>query len=228
MRSLVCTRETGLDSHAVVRHVLVNPLPDGLAARDDGVPSTVLPHGLGGEVGVRPGAVPVAQDRLGLQGRVDIEVLGNAEQQPAGDPEVVADERRRKHTDLELPLTHHHFGVGALYTQPGLQAGGGVTLDDVPPRHFVAAHAAVVRTLWSGETGLGPPHGPPVLEEGVFLLNPEDRLLIGVLLRRLRARPARIGRMRGEVGEQDLAHHQFVALRTQGVRADENGLQHAV
>ncbi len=69
VRSLVCTRETGLDSHAVVRHVLVNPLPDGLAARDDGVPSTVLPHGLGGEVGVRPGAVPVAQDRLGLQGR---------------------------------------------------------------------------------------------------------------------------------------------------------------
>ena len=36
--------------------------------------------------------------------------------------------------DLELPLPHHHLGVGALDGQPGLDAGRGVALDDLAAR----------------------------------------------------------------------------------------------
>ena len=49
-----------------------------------------LAHRLGGEVGVGAGAVPVALDRLGVERGRDAEVLGDAVQQPAGDPELVS------------------------------------------------------------------------------------------------------------------------------------------
>ena len=63
---------------------------------------------------MRAGAVPVTEDRLGLERGVDVELLGDAEEQPARHPQLVADERRRQDADLELPLPHHHLGVGAL------------------------------------------------------------------------------------------------------------------
>ena len=144
---LVGAGQAALDAHAVDGDVLVDLLPDGLAPGDDGVPAAVLAHGLGGEVGVGAGAVPVTQDGLGLERGVDPEVLGDAEEQPPGHPQVVGDVERREHAHLELPLAHHHLGVGALDADAGVDAGRRVQFDDLAAGHLVAAHAAVVGAL---------------------------------------------------------------------------------
>ena len=157
-----------------------------------------------------PGPVPVAQDGFGLEGGVHPEVLGDAEQQPAGHPQVVGDVERREHPDLELPLAHHDLGVGALDADAGIDAGRRVELDDLPPRHLVAAHAAVVRALWGGVADGRPSERPTVLEEGVLLLDPEHRLLVAVLLHHGPQLGPGVGGVGSEVGQLDLAHDQLV------------------
>src|ERR1700683_926094 len=177
---------------------------------------------------MRAGTVPVAEHRLGLESGVHVELLGDAEEQPARRPELVADEGRREDPDLELPLAHHHLGVGALNAEASLHARRGVALDYGAAGHLVPADAAVVRPLRRGEPGLGPPQGPAVLEEGVLLLNAEPRLIGGVLLGYLDACPAGVGGMWRHVGQQHLAHDELVVLAPQRVGADEHGLKHAV
>jgi hypothetical protein len=50
-----------------------------------------LAHGQAGEVAVQAGAVPVAGDGLGVEGDLGAELLGDAVQEEARAPEVVAD-----------------------------------------------------------------------------------------------------------------------------------------
>ena len=71
-------------------------------------------HLLGREVGVGTGAVPVALDGLRVEAHVHAELLGDALEQPARRPEMIAHRDGIEHADLELPLRHHHFGVRAL------------------------------------------------------------------------------------------------------------------
>ena len=175
-----------------------------------------------------PSAIPVSEHRLGLQGGEDVEVLGDAEEQPARRPQLVTDERRREDPDLELPLAHHHLGVGALDPEAGLHAGGCVALDDLSPGHLVAADAAIIRALRCGKARLGPAQRAPVLEEGVVLFDPEPGLLVGILLRQLGALPPGVRAVRRHIGVQDFTHHELVALRPQGVGAHEDGLEDAV
>ena len=59
------------------------------------------------------GAVPVARHGLGIDGGGHVEVLGDAVEQPAGHPDLVGGLQRAEGADLELPLAHHHLGVGA-------------------------------------------------------------------------------------------------------------------
>src|SRR3546814_15330398 len=86
---LVLAGEAVLDVVAVDRDVLHHLGAERLAAGDDGV--VALAHGLGREVGVGAGAVPVALHRLGVEGGGHAEVLGDAVEQPAGNPELVGD-----------------------------------------------------------------------------------------------------------------------------------------
>ncbi len=53
--------------------------------------AAVFAHGLGGDVGVQAGAVPVAGDGLGSEGDDDAEFFGDAVEKEAGHPELVAD-----------------------------------------------------------------------------------------------------------------------------------------
>ncbi len=73
-----------------------------------------------------------------------------------------------------------------------------------------------------------PAERPAVLEEGVLLLDAEHRLLVGVLLDHRAQLGPGVGRVGGEVGELDLAHHQLVVGAAQGVGTDEHGPEHAV
>ena len=99
---------------------------------------------------------------------------------------------RPQWADLELPLTGHDLGVDARDRQAGGQAGVQVGLDQGPAVDVVGAHPAVVRALGRRVAGvLREAERPAALEQGVLLLDPEQRLLPGVLLDR--PRPARRG-----------------------------------
>jgi len=56
----------------------------------DGFDAAVFAHGFGGAVGVQTGAIPVAGDGLGCEGDFDAELLGDAVQEKAGYPHLVA------------------------------------------------------------------------------------------------------------------------------------------
>ena len=108
------TGEAVFDAVTVNGDVLLDLLANGVTRGVDDLEATVLAHALGGEVRVRTGTVPVTLDGLGVPAHVYAVVLGNALEQPTGDPELVTDGNGRENADLEFPLRHHHFGVGAF------------------------------------------------------------------------------------------------------------------
>ena len=101
----------------------------------DELHSTELAHGRRREVGVasRPG--PVARDRLGGERHHHARVLAKPEEDPSGDPKMVAHFDTFARTDLKLPLSRHHFRVrpGDLHTRVEARSGGenGRARDDV-------------------------------------------------------------------------------------------------
>src|SRR5690606_10069526 len=223
---LVEAGEATLDPRAVVLDVEVGLATERLARRDDRVVG--LTHGVGREVRVGARTVPVAGDRLGVEGGGDVELLAAAVQQPAGDPDLVGHVDRPEGADLELPLPHHHLGVGPRDGDAGVHARLGVHLDDLTAPDLVGAHTAVVRTLRAGEAALGPAERPAVLQERVLLLDAEPRLLFGVLLRDLDTRRTGVGGVRGHVGQQDLAHHEDVVAAADRIGEDGDRAEHAV
>ena len=104
--------QAALNVVTVVRHVKINLLAEGDARLLDDLVATVFAHGLGGKVGVRASPVPVALFRLGIEGDDDVEVFGDAVQQPASDPQLVSNFEGAQWANLEFPLARHHFGVG--------------------------------------------------------------------------------------------------------------------
>merc|ERR1719486_1432503 len=97
----------------------------------DGLHAAWLPHGLGGEVGVGPGTVPVPGHGLGVEADHDPELLGDSEQEVASHPQVVTHVNTLGRADLELPLGGHDLGVGATDPDAGIQTGAVVSLHDV-------------------------------------------------------------------------------------------------
>lgn len=67
--------------------------------------SYLFTHLLGREVGVETSTVPVARNRLGVDGDLGAELLGNAVQKESGKPEVVTHLDTEAGADLELPLS---------------------------------------------------------------------------------------------------------------------------
>ena len=63
---------------------------------------------------MRTGTVPVTLNGLGVPVHVNAVVLGDALEQPTGDPELVTHGNGGENTNLELPLRHHHFSVGTF------------------------------------------------------------------------------------------------------------------
>jgi hypothetical protein len=58
-------------------------------------------------------------------------------------------------SNLEFPLTRHHFGVGAGDEKTCVDASLSVLFDDVTTNNAACANAAVVRTLWLWVTANG-------------------------------------------------------------------------
>ncbi len=106
-----------------------------------------------------------------------VEVLADAVEQPARDPELVRDLERAHRADLELPLAGHDLGVDAGDAQAGVEAGVEVRFDHRAAEDLVGADAAVVAALRRGEAVLGEAQGPRAVEEGVLLLDAEPVLV---------------------------------------------------
>ena len=102
--------------------------------------------------------------RLGVERGRHVEVLGDAVEQPAGDPQLVGDLRGGHRADLELPLAGHDLGVDAGEVEAGGEAGVQVGLDDVAAVDLVGADAAVVAALRGREAADGEAEGRPSLK----------------------------------------------------------------
>jgi hypothetical protein len=112
--------------------------------------------------------------------------------------------------------------------EAGLQAGVGVRLHHVTAVDLIGTDAAVVAALRGREAAEGEAVGAAVLEEGVLLLDAEDRLLIGVLGGDLGALAPGVGLVGLHRDVQHLGHHEDVVAPADRVRAGEHGLEHAV
>lgn len=86
---LVATSHAGLVALAVNLHVLDVTLAESLHGLLDGLHATLLAHGLGGDVAVKTGTVPLAGDGLGVEGDAGTELFGDTVKDEAGHPELV-------------------------------------------------------------------------------------------------------------------------------------------
>ena len=129
--SLMATGEAEVVVLAVDGDVLVvalRELGDGIL---DVLHAAGLAHRLRGVVGVAARAVPVALEGLGVGGDLDAPLLGDADEEVAGHPEVVAHRDALAGTDLELPLGGHDLGIDTGDVHTGIQARAVVGLNQV-------------------------------------------------------------------------------------------------
>ena len=74
-------------------------------------------------------------------------------------------------TDLELPLTRHNFCVDTRHLNAGEQTGLVMSLDKISGIYLAGSHTAIVWSLRTWETSLGPTIRPSVkTKKSVFLL----------------------------------------------------------
>src|SRR5262245_46622266 len=100
-RGLVQAGQPLLVVRAVDGDVIVVALFELLHGLADDVEPAVVAHRLGGEVGVRPGAVPIAAHRLRVERGAHAEVFADPVEQPAGHPQLVGHVRGANRADLE-------------------------------------------------------------------------------------------------------------------------------
>ena len=218
--------EALLDAESVVGDVQVVTRGECFRSRDASV--VVLAHLVRREVGVRAGAVPVTADRLRVKRRAHAVVLPHPVEEPARDPQLVADRGCVQRTDLEFPLTRHDLGVDPGDLQSGLKACVQMRLDYVAPEHLVGADAAVIATLGRRKPDVREAERPGAFEERVLLLDAEPGVESLEPLRHLDVRAAHVRLVRLAVDEHDLAQNELVVTTADRVRANEHRLQHAV
>ena len=128
---LVTTAQAQLVVLAVDGDVLVVLFGELLDGGLDSLDTALLPHRLGGVVGVAAGTVPVTGQGLGVEGHLDVELFGDAGEEESGHPEMVSHVDTLAWADLELPLGRHDFGVDTADVHAGVEAGTVVGLDEI-------------------------------------------------------------------------------------------------
>jgi len=203
--------------------VMPGQLVDGLLDLDQTV---LLPHSQGGEVGVGACAVPVTLHGLGVNGDHGAKVLSHSVQQETTHPQVVTHGDALAGTNLELPLSGHDFGIGAGNVDSSIEASLVVSLDNVTAVNLVGSDSAVVGSLGSWETILGPSEGVHVLvQEGVLLLNSEPGFLVLGLFHDLIAALSVVRLRRLLVILVGFTKHQFVVAQPEGILVDCHRVQ---
>lgn len=128
--------------------------------------------------------------------------------------------------NLVLPLGGHDLGVDTGDVDAGIQASAVVSLDDVTAVDLAGADTAVVGTLGTGETVLGPAIGPVVaVKESVLLLQAEPKFLLGVCLHQSSSLMAIVILVGSAIRVPGLAENEDVVTETEGVRVDGDRAQ---
>ena len=136
--SLVSSSQSEIVVLAVHSDVVVVPLGKFLDGTFDCLHASRLTHLLGGVVGVAAGTIPVTLEGLGVEGNLDIPLLGNTDKEVAGHPEVVTHGDTLARSDLEFPLRRHHLGVDTRDVDTGVEAGAVVSLDEITGEHLAS------------------------------------------------------------------------------------------
>lgn len=139
MASLMATGQPEVVVLSVYSDVLVMPLRQLLDSGVDGLHASGLTHLLGRVVGVAAGTVPVALEGLGVERDLDAPLLGDADEEVAGHPEVVAHGDTLARTDLELPLRGHDLRVDTADVYAGVETGTVVSLDEVTAENLASS-----------------------------------------------------------------------------------------
>lgn len=209
--------------------VLNVALAELVESRLDNRKTTVLTHGLGGDVGMAASTIPVTSQGLGVESDLHTEVLTDTVQEVASNGELVAHLDALAGTNLELPLGGHNLGVNTRDVDTSVETGAVVSLDNVTAVDLASTNTTVVRALGSRETTLGPAIDvAEVVEKSVLLLDTEPGLLSSVVLHDLGAGVAEVELVGSTVVVQALAENKHVVARTSGVLVDGNRLQQNV
>lgn len=129
-------------------------------------------------------------------------------------------------TNLVLPLRGHDLGIGSRNVNVGIQTGLVVRFYYVSAKDLAGANTTVVGTLRSGETVARPAIGPAgEVEHGVFLLESEPELLLGVLLHYDCGVVTVVVGVGGAVGHPGLAHDEDVVAEAEGIRVEGDGAE---
>ena len=127
-------------------------------------------------------------------------------------------------TDLVFPLSRHNLGIGTGNVDSGVHAGFVVSLYDITAEDFAGTHTAIVRTLRSRETTLGPAIWPTVwAEKRVLLLKTEPELVLRVSLQKPSGLVAVVEFVGRSIWVPALGHDKDVVTSTDWVREDGHG-----
>lgn len=85
----MATGHAGLVALTVDLHVLDVTLAESLHGLLNGLHATLLTHGLGGDVAVKTGTVPLAGNGLRVEGNTGTELFGDTVKKETGHPELV-------------------------------------------------------------------------------------------------------------------------------------------
>ncbi len=194
-------------------------------------------HGLGGEVGVTSGTIPL-REQLWCERYVDVVVFSDTAEQVTGNPQLISDRDAMHWTNLILPLARHNLGVGAGDLDSSKEASFVVCVGNGASERNVGTDGAVVRALSTGVAIVGPAEGllgklGRLGDKSVLLLDTVPGLLsddVGVA-------PDLLGKV-SEVGVRGdellasvvlpvpgLAHNQNVVSASEGVSVVCNWLE---
>jgi hypothetical protein len=173
---------------------------------------------------VKTGTVPLTGNGLGVERDLSTELFGNTVEEETRDPEVVTHLDTLARTNLVLPLSGHDLGVDTGDVDASEQAGLVVSLNNITAVDLAGSDTAVVRTLRTGETTLGPAVWPSIgAKEGVFLLETEPEVLAGMCLHQLGRFVAVVELVGGAIRVPGLTEDKDVLSLAEGVREDSNG-----
>ena len=152
-----------------------------------------LAHRLGGEVGVRAGAVPVALHRLGVERGARRRSPRRCGTAASGRPTA----GRATSSGLSGPIWNSHWPGMTSALMPEMPRPASRQLSRcastiVAAEDLVGADAAVVAALRGREAAVREAERAAVLEERVLLLDAEQRLVLRRTSRRLGAAAARV------------------------------------